>query len=237
MMRWYNPFLVFALTLIGWVPQAYALKVSPLLLEIVAPNGATTLSLEADSQKPVTVQIRVMRWSQVDGENVLEPTTDLVASPPFATLQPKTNYTIRLVRQAEGGVEREQAYRLLIDQLPETPSGKGAVIGFTIRQTVPVFVRPGGASKAALNWRVERGGSGLVVTATNNGDRTARLTDIKMASGSVKFAIQAGLAGYILPGQSMSWKKPAPKGFAAGPVKISARNETETINAQVEVVP
>ena len=171
------------------------------------------------------------------GENVLEPPTDVVASPPFATLQPKTNYTIRLVRQAEGGVEREQAYRLLIDQLPETPSGKGTVIGFTIRQSVPVFVRTGGASKAALNWRVERGGSGLVVTATNNGDRTARLTDIKMASGSVKFDVQAGLAGYILPGQSMSWKKPAPKGFNAGAVKISARNETETINAQVEVVP
>jgi fimbrial chaperone protein len=237
MMRLSGRFFLFCLILIGSVSHAYALKISPLLLEIVAPNGATTLNLEAESPKPVTVQIRVMRWSQVNGKDVLEPTTDLVASPPFATLQPKTNYTIRLVRQAEGGVEREQAYRLLIDQLPETPSGKGTVIGFTIRQSVPVFVRTGGVSKAALNWRVDRGGSGLVVTATNNGDRTARLTDIKMASGSVKFDVQAGLAGYILPGQSMSWKKPAPKGFAGGAVKISARNETETINAQVEVVP
>ena len=124
-MRWSGKFFLFCWMFIGWVPHAYALKVSPLLLEIVAPNGATTLSLEADSQKPVTVQIRVMRWSQIDGENVLEPTTDVVASPPFVTLQPKTNYTIRLVRQAEGGVEREQAYRLLVDQLPETPTAKG----------------------------------------------------------------------------------------------------------------
>lgn len=237
MMRLSGRFFLFWLILIGSVSHAYALKISPLLLEIVAPNGATTLNLEADSPKPVTVQIRVMRWSQVNGKDVLEPTTDLVASPPFATLQPKTNYTIRLVRQAEGGVEREQAYRLLVDQLPEMQTGKGTVIGFTLRHSVPVFVRAGGASKAMLSWRVERDGPGLVVTATNNGDRTARVTDIKMVSSTVKFAVQAGLAGYILPGQSMSWKKPAPKGFIGGAVKISARNETETINAEVEIGP
>jgi fimbrial chaperone protein len=230
-------FAVLLFCFFGWITQAYALKVSPLMLEIVAPNGATTLNIEADSPNPVTVQIRVMRWSQVDGENVLEPTTDLVASPPFATLQPKTNYTIRLVRQAEGGGEKEQTYRLLIDQLPETPKGKAQVIGLTLRHSVPVFVRAPGVAKAKLDWSVEKGGSDLVVTATNSGNRTARLTDIRVASGSARVVVQAGLAGYVLPGQSMSWRKSAPKGFAAGPAKISARNETETINAEVEIVP
>jgi fimbrial chaperone protein len=43
---------------------------------------------------PINAQIRVFKWAQENGEEKLEPTEEVVASPPLATLAPNTDYTI-----------------------------------------------------------------------------------------------------------------------------------------------
>lgn len=236
LMKW---LLVVILVLaFGEESHAESIQVSPILIEINAPATSSTITLKTDGKKPRVAQLRVMRWSQVDGKEVLEATDDVVASPPFATLASNTSYTVRIVRQSSAPVLQEESYRLLIDQLPDDQSGKKNVIAIAIRYSLPVFVRPANGGKAVLEWGAELIDGAVKLTAINSGNRGAKLTDLKMSDGrsDVRFGTN-GTAGYILPGQSMSWKKPAPKGFAGGPVKISARNETETINAQVEVVP
>lgn len=149
-----------------------------------------------------------------------------------------TSYTVRIVRQSAAPVLKEENYRLLIDQLPDEQSSKKNVIGIAIRYSLPIFVRPANGGKAVLEWDAELVDGAVKLTAINSGNRGAKLTDLKMSYGrsDVRFGTN-GAAGYILPGQSMSWKKPAPKGFTGGAVKISARNETETINAEVEIGP
>ena len=222
----------------GEESQAESIQVSPISVEINAPSLSSTITLKTDAKKPRVAQLRVMRWSQVDGKEVLEATDDVVASPPFATLASNTSYTVRIVRQSAAPVLKEENYRLLIDQLPDEQSSKKNVIGIAIRYSLPIFVRPANGGKAVLEWDAELVEGAVKLTAINSGNRGAKLTDLKISDGRsfVRFGTN-GAAGYILPGQSMSWKKPAPKGFNAGAVKISARNETETINAQVEVVP
>ena len=222
----------------GEESQAESIQVSPISVEINAPSLSSTITLKTDAKKPRVAQLRVMRWSQVDGKEVLEATDDVVASPPFATLASNTSYTVRIVRQSAAPVLKEENYRLLIDQLPDEQSSKKNVIGIAIRYSLPIFVRPANGGKAVLEWDAELVDGAVKLSAINSGNRGAKLTDLKMSDGrsDVRFGTN-GAAGYILSGQSMSWKKPAPKGFAGGPVKISARNETETINAQVEVVP
>lgn len=222
----------------GEESQAESIQVSPISVEINEPSLSSTITLKTDAKKPRVAQLRVMRWSQVDGKEVLEATDDVVASPPFATLASNTSYTVRIVRQSAAPVLKEENYRLLIDQLPDEQSSKKNVIGIAIRYSLPIFVRPANGGKAVLEWDAELVDGAVKLTAINSGNRGAKLTDLKISDGRsfVRFGTN-GAAGYILPGQSMSWKKPAPKGFNAGAVKISARNETETINAQVEVVP
>ncbi len=222
----------------GEESQAESIQVSPISVEINEPSLSSTITLKTDAKKPRVAQLRVMRWSQVDGKEVLEATDDVVASPPFATLASNTSYTVRIVHQSAAPVLKEENYRLLIDQLPDEQSSKKNVIGIAIRYSLPIFVRPANGGKAVLEWDAELVDGAVKLTAINSGNRGAKLTDLKISDGRsfVRFGTN-GAAGYILPGQSMSWKKPAPKGFNAGAVKISARNETETINAQVEVVP
>jgi P pilus assembly chaperone PapD len=78
------------------------------------------LTLRNDEDTEVTVQTRVLRWSQNAGKETLEPTPDVVASPPAVTLAPGADYVVRVVRVSKQPVHGEESYRVIVDQLPRT---------------------------------------------------------------------------------------------------------------------
>lgn len=86
-------------------------------MEVLSPAAAATFTLHNEGTSPLNAQIRVFRWSQVNGEEKLEPTTDVVASPPIAALAPKTDYTIRIVRVSKQPVATGETYRLFVDEI------------------------------------------------------------------------------------------------------------------------
>ena len=71
------------------VSSATQLHVEPVLLELNAPTAAGVLTLRNNDDAEIVVQTRVVRWSQSNGSDVLEPATDVVASPPSVTLAPR----------------------------------------------------------------------------------------------------------------------------------------------------
>src|SRR5437588_508203 len=87
--------------------RAGSLQVEPVLIDVAAPGAASTVTLRNEGSMPINAQIRVFRWSQVDGKENLEPTDDVVASPPAAKLASKTNYVVRVVRVTKRPVSGE----------------------------------------------------------------------------------------------------------------------------------
>lgn len=79
-------------------------------------NASVTLSNK--SSEPADVQIRVFKWTQIGGEDHLTPATDVIVSPPAAKVQPNTAYTIRVAQLKAPSKDREESYRLWIDELP-----------------------------------------------------------------------------------------------------------------------
>ena len=73
------------------VSRAGTLQVEPVLIDVTAPGAASTVTLRNEGTAPINVQIRLFRWSQVDGKEKLEPTDEVVASPPAITMAAKTN--------------------------------------------------------------------------------------------------------------------------------------------------
>ena len=108
------------LLLPGWIAasgaSAASLQVAPVLLEVVAPGAATTVTLRNTGAKPITTQVRVFRWIQEGGKERLEPTQDVVASPPAIELRPAQDYVVRAVRLTKNPVAGEEAYRLLMEK-------------------------------------------------------------------------------------------------------------------------
>jgi len=216
------------------MPQAASLQVAPVLVEVPAPGATATLKLRNEGTKPLDAQIRIFQWTQVDGADVLTPTNDVAASPPVASLRPATDYTVRIVRTKKEPVAKEEAYRLLVDELPEATSSQAASVNIALRYSIPVFFTVAGAPPK-LSWELQQRANKPVIVATNAGDRRIRLAKLKVTDGKGGVAnFGEGLAGYVLGHSSMSFPVPQnAKGFGAGGLaSISALSDLGPIDAK-----
>ena len=102
--------LASALIVSAAVPAcAASLQASPVTVEIQTPASTSTVTLRNEGTSPLNAQIRVFRWTQVDGEEKLVTSEDVVASPPVVLLQAKADYTLRIVRVTKQAVSGEEA--------------------------------------------------------------------------------------------------------------------------------
>jgi fimbrial chaperone protein len=124
---------------LGLSPAAFAndLTISPTTIRVAAGNQVATLTVEAGGPGTSMGQVRVMRWLRDGGAGTLEPTRDVVASPPALQMAPDQELTIRLVRTLTTPTTAEECYRVLVDQLPDA-SQEGQAVMFTIRHSVPL---------------------------------------------------------------------------------------------------
>lgn len=203
---------------------AAVLQLAPIPVEIKAPQTAAVLSLGNRSSKDVALQTRVFRWTQEQGEDRLVPTTDVVVSPPIATVPGGQTLIVRAVRVTKQPPTAEETYRVLVDELPpEKRKAKGRSLQILMRYSVPLFISPEDAEAAEprLTWRLHRVADGSVrLAASNPGQRRVRLSNLQVRSSAgdaAMLAPGAELNGYVLSGRSMHWTIKPPKDFPTPP--------------------
>lgn len=219
--------------------RADSLQVQPALVDVLAPGAASTITLRNEGSTPSNVQIRVFRWSQVNGEESLQPTEDVVASPPAVTLLPGTDYVARIVRVAKRPVAPEEAYRMLVDELPDAGRAKTGTVKLLVRHSIPVFFGSPKRTPPAVDWTVSKQDGRLIVSARNRGGMRLRISALSLRdAGGHKISFGRGLVGYALGQSTMRWVAPVSgRKFAAkGSVSISAQGNDGEINAVAPVV-
>lgn len=130
---------------------AASLQVAPVLVEVRAPGAASTVTLRNEGPRPINAQARVFRWRQLNGEDVLEPTEAVVASPPIVALASRVDYAVRVVRTSRQPVAAEEAYRLVIDELPDASRARSGTVSLVLRHSIPVFFMPENGGSPKLN--------------------------------------------------------------------------------------
>lgn len=220
------------LGLLAGTANAASLQVAPVLLDLPAPGNTATITLRNTDVEPITAQVRVFRWSQRDGAERLEPTDEVVASPPVVQLRSRQDYTVRVVRVAGGPAGGETAYRLVVDELPK-PNRTQGTVALVMRHVVPVFFTDRSASPAAVTWSASRHGKSLAIGAANSGDRRVRLAAVTVRDGAGKVvATTKGLLGYSLGRSAMQWVLPARWASKSGArFTISGMTEAGPFNA------
>jgi fimbrial chaperone protein len=229
--------VVFAALLGSLSAEAASLRVSPVLLDVSAPSAATTLTLRNDHTHPIDVQIRVFRWSQANGKDVLEPTADVVASPPMAALAPDTEYVVRVVRVSKRPVTAEESYRLVVDELPDPALRRAGTVTFVLRYSIPVFFAAPSGAGASVAWTARRSGNVTVVSATNSGGKRVRISNLKLEGSAGTVPVREGLVGYVLAGASMTWPLRIEHPVAGGATRLVADSESGPIRATVTLPP
>jgi fimbrial chaperone protein len=180
---------------------------------IGAGEQATALWLENRGSEPVTLQVRTYGWDQATGDDRHAATTTIVSSPPIAQVAPGERQLVRIIRRgpAQPG---EQAYRLLIDELPRPAPTADAMVAARLnvqmRYSLPLFAYgPGDAALSArIVSRIRLVDGRRWIEIRNNGSRHARLNDLRAGAPDGMRTILPGLLGYVLPGATMRWPLP-----------------------------
>jgi fimbrial chaperone protein len=218
--------------------RAVMLQVEPVLIDVAAPAAASTITLRNEGTAPINVQVRLFRWSQLDGKEHLEPTDDVVASPPAVTLAPKTNYITRIVRMSKRPVSGEESYRVLVDQLPDASQQRGNTVNLLMRYSIPVFFGAADRSTPKVAWTVAVTGNKVRVTARNEGERRIRIAALNLRDSKGKtVTFGKGLVGYVLGKSSASWTTSAAGLSANGTVSVSAQSDTGPVDTTASIGP
>lgn len=215
--------------------HATSLQISPVRVDLPAGPGAAALNLRNAAGTPIHAQVRVFRWTQAHGDDMLAPTDDVVASPPIVRIGANDEQMIRVVRPGKDVAPAETAYRLLIDELPQrdTPVDQSGV-RVQLRYSVPVFAgTPTEAAMPRLTVSLWRDQGEWRLAARNDGTRHARLSAVTLVSGGQRAAVANGLLGYALPGATRVWTIRLPAGFmAAGALRLDA-----AVNGESQSLP
>jgi fimbrial chaperone protein len=238
------PSLALAVALYGVMAQsveAASLRISPIGIDIPATERAASMTVANTGTDPVNLQLRVFKWTQINGEEVLEPATDMLVSPPAATIPSGASYTVRVARQSSGPVQNELSYRVFIDELPKPvdPRTVGQGVSMVLRTSLPVFVVDSKAF-AQLTWKVWQDASGLHADATNSGRRHAKIIGLTVQpAGGTPLVFGAGLNGYVLAGSHKRFDlkmDPKAKSMAPGAVvTLTAHDGSEAIQESLHV--
>ncbi|QGZ66783.1 fimbrial biogenesis chaperone [Paraburkholderia acidisoli] len=217
--------------------QAATLQISPVTIEFSPGEVATGLTLRNPGETPVYGQVRVFRWSQANGDDVLTPATDVIASPPLIEIAPHADQLVRLVRTASAPPAGEESYRLLIDELP--PPGSAAAEGVTIRlrYSVPVFVDAANtAARPVLAWHLVHAPNGWALRADNTGARRAQIAAVQLVDDlGQTHDVTKGLLGYALAGQGRQWHVNLPPSTKPARLTVRATVNTQPLEAPVTI--
>lgn len=227
----------------GCLASAQALAAGNILIWPIDPYldaeaKAAELWIQNQSDTATTMQVRVVGWQQLQGHEKYQPQQDVVASPPIVRIEGGGKQLIRLIKQNVVPPSQEQAYRIVVDEIPQPVDEHKPQMGLKLqmRYSIPLFSYGVGmqteraASNHAntepgkLSWQVKNENGQSTLQITNRGNVHARLSNVSLRQGSQKRVLTDGLMGYVLPNSQREW--PLPASFTR-PDQLSA-----TINAR-----
>ncbi|HEI6964505.1 TPA: molecular chaperone [Yersinia enterocolitica] len=189
---------------------------------IGSDDKATALWLENKDSQPVYLQVRVLEWQQKAGKDDYNSQTSILASPPVATILPGKRQLIRLIKNTQVPPGQEQAFRILIDEIPRKDPNEDAPtpslnmgLKFQMRYSIPLFIygaglKPENANNPEtffplnLSYRLINDSGEQWLSIRNQGHTHARISQVSLQNK----AINKGLMGYVLPGNEMRFSVP-----------------------------
>ena len=211
------------LQLLGAAAQAASISVSPIRADVPAPSQSASVTLRNDAAQPVNIQIRIFKWGLKNGEDHYEESNDVVATPPVATVPPGGDALVRVMRLDQRPVVGEEPYRLIVDEIPDANRVRNVGVNLAVRYAIPVFFLNGDAVQPRLAWSVRNEGGKRMLVATNTGDKSSRISNLRIGG----MTLRPGLAGYVLGHSTRMWPLPA----NATAARVMADSDHGVINA------
>lgn len=203
-------------------------RVNPVQINLPSDRQATSLMMTNSDVAEVSVRVLAYSWTQVDGQDVYSPTSDVIVSPPIFTVPAGKTQLVRIGLRNRSGAK---AYRVIFEEIPREKPIEGQV-QITLRLNLPLYLLPKGGGTADVGWRAWRDRAGdMVVEGSNRGNLQAQFVELSVEKDGGQEILSKQM-GVILPGSARQWKAGKRPEFASGsPLMLkvrSPRGETQT---------
>jgi fimbrial chaperone protein len=212
-----------AALLLAMGASAGEFSVAPVRIFLHPNERAIAVTVVNEGSEELVMQSELYSWQQkADGSDDLQPTEDVVLSPPIVKLAPKARQVLRLARVGPAPTDREQTYRLIVREVPEAkPStDRNPKVQMALAFSLPIFITPNGA-KRQMDCEVQRASAQSVkVSCANTGRAYAQIRGISLASADGATLAARDVVGYILPDHRRSFDLQSTSALPAGKVKL-----------------
>ncbi|MGU3626899.1 fimbrial biogenesis chaperone [Comamonas sp. C24C] len=190
--------------------MAVGIQVAPVRVTLTSTHPVASMRIGNSGDTELSVQAEVMAWSQQDGNDVYQPTRDVLINPSIFRIAPGAQQIVRL------GLERkpeasELSYRVFLRQLPREQvlpkvSDAPMQIQTLLSISVPIFVPPTVAVATQASWQLvtAASGKGRTLRFNNTGSGHIQLLQVVLRredSGAELF--RQSMSTYVLAGQAV----------------------------------
>ncbi|MGZ5201399.1 MAG: fimbrial biogenesis chaperone [Telluria sp.] len=199
--------------------------IDPVVVELAPQQrvAAITVTVSDKASAPVRMQAQVFRWTQDrNGENLTEPSNDLLVTPVIAEIRPGQKQLFRVALRGARPTPGELAYRLLLDNISEPqvvqdPGASGAVIKLHMRYDLPVLLAPIVPVVEQLRWKPCPGpvaATEACVRLHNEGNRRVKIKTLTLAGDGWTQDLTFKEGINVLAGSEREWRVPLDGGHA-----------------------
>jgi fimbrial chaperone protein len=214
---------------------AATLQVSPVRISISADGRAGIVRLHNQSDQPTLVQVEALTWNETEDLAEVPRTGEILAVPPVFELAGGAEQVIRLALRRPLTSDTEQAYRLLITEVPREVGDGSQGVSFALRLNLPIFVTPDGAAPQPT-WSLDLAGGASKLTLGNQGSAHVRIQSIALfADGGADPVFVSDDGGYVLAGRERSWQLDLGRLKAGTSLTVKAETNLGKLEAAVDI--
>jgi fimbrial chaperone protein len=183
--------------------------ITPVRIFMTPRDRAVAVTVTNDSDEEVVMQADLFTWKQrPDGSDDLQPTEDLILTPPILKLAPRARQVVRLARLSAAPVDEQQTYRLVVRELPEARANPQQLqLQVALAFSLPVFISPPGARRDLSCSASRSSPTALLATCENRGTAYAQAATLTLSTPSGNTLASTEVkGGYILPGVKRSFE-------------------------------
>jgi fimbrial chaperone protein len=233
--------LLLLLCVLAALPAAAStFNISPIRAQLSGSHRTEVLTLMNADDQPVVVQIHVVAWSQQNGEERLDETRELLATPPVLQIPAMSEQIVRVALRRDADPTQELTYRVIFEEVPQAAATNFTGLRVALRLSVPIFVSPARAkAMPEMMWEARPLEDGQVeVIATNHGTGHLQVTDFDLQLLGITSPLHGMTSKYVLPGSRMIWRLKAEDAAAGGairqgPVVIHGHSDQGDFSADV----
>jgi fimbrial chaperone protein len=215
---------------------ASTFNISPIRADLSGSQHTAVLHITNAEDDPVVIEVRVVAWSQDNGEEHLIDTRELLATPPVMQIPANTEQVVRIALRREPDPTQELTYRVIFEEVPQAAPKNFTGLRMALRLSIPVFVAPAhGRAAADMSWDAHwLPGGELEVVAENHGTGHYQVIDFDAELAGSSGPLHGLTSKYVLPGSRVNWRlKPDAVAEHPGPIVIHGHSDQGEFSADV----